>query len=115
MREKLLSITKKDLKIDYFSGTGAGGQHRNKHQNCVRIQHPASGAIATGQSSKSRVDNIRAALTGITEHPKFKLWLAGVAAQISTGKSIEDLVDEAMAAENLRVDYNEDGKWVPVE
>lgn len=30
-----LHLTKKDFKIDWFSGQGAGGQHRNKHQ----IQH----------------------------------------------------------------------------
>lgn len=26
-REKLFSVTKKDLVFEYFSGTGAGGQH----------------------------------------------------------------------------------------
>jgi len=33
MRELAFSVTKKDLEITYFSGTGKGGQHRNKHKN----------------------------------------------------------------------------------
>ena len=33
-KELLFSVTKKDFSITWFSGTGAGGQYRNKHQNC---------------------------------------------------------------------------------
>lgn len=49
--------TKKDFKIDWFSGTGAGGQHRNKHQNCVRITHIESGITTTGQGFRERSRN----------------------------------------------------------
>jgi len=28
-----------DFKVEWYSGTGAGGQHRNKHQNSVRLTH----------------------------------------------------------------------------
>jgi len=58
-KQLLFSVTKKDLEIEYFSGTGAGGQYRNKHQNCVRLKHPDSGAIVTGQSNRERSSNLR--------------------------------------------------------
>jgi protein subunit release factor A len=58
-----LHLTKKDFRIDWFSGQGAGGQHRNKHQNCCRITHIESGLSAVGQNSRSRVDNQREAFT----------------------------------------------------
>jgi len=54
---KELHLTKKDFKLEWFSGQGAGGQHRNKHQNCCRITHIDSGLTASGQTSRSRVDN----------------------------------------------------------
>lgn len=43
--------------VDWYSGSGAGGQHRNKHQNCCRITHTESGLSAVGTSSRSRVAN----------------------------------------------------------
>lgn len=54
---KELHLTKKDFRIDWFSGSGAGGQHRNKHQNCCRITHLETGLTAVGQTSRSRVTN----------------------------------------------------------
>ncbi len=56
-----LHLTKKDFKIEWYSGSGAGGQHRNKHQNCCRIIHIESGLSSNGTSSRSRVTNQREA------------------------------------------------------
>ena len=53
-KEILFSVTKKDFEITYFSGKGAGGQHRNKHQNCVRLKHKDTGIITTGQDQRSK-------------------------------------------------------------
>jgi len=58
-----IHLTKKDFKIDWYSGSGAGGQHRNKHQNCCRITHIESGLSAIGTSSKERTSNQREAFT----------------------------------------------------
>ena len=52
-----LHLTKKDFRIDWFSGTGAGGQYRNKHQNCCRIIHIETGLMATGQAARDRPTN----------------------------------------------------------
>lgn len=54
---KEIHLTKKDFRVDWFSGTGGGGQYRNKHQNCCRITHIATGLTATGQSYRERPAN----------------------------------------------------------
>ena len=54
-------VTKADLKIEWFSGTGKGGQHRNKHQNCCRITHVPSGINALSQEHRERTANQRKA------------------------------------------------------
>ncbi len=34
-KQLLFSVTKKDLRIDYYKGTGSGGQKKNKTENCL--------------------------------------------------------------------------------
>ena len=53
-----------DLKIEWYSGTGAGGQHRNKHQNSCRITHIPSGLVATAQT-RSRQNSYDLAIQSI--------------------------------------------------
>lgn len=53
----MTTYTKKDFEVQWFSGTGKGGQHRNKHQNCCRVIHIESGLRAVGQRSRERGKN----------------------------------------------------------
>ena len=111
-KELLFSVTKKDLKIEFFSGKGAGGQKRNKCQNCVRMTHTASGSTATGQSNKERQSNLREAFSGLTASAKFKLWMSIKIAEIQEGKTIKQKVEDMMQPPNLKIEYqNEQGQW----
>jgi len=56
----------KDFKVEWYSGTGAGGQHRNKHQNSCRITHIATGSVATAQC-RSRENSLNEAKSAILE------------------------------------------------
>lgn len=38
-----------DIRVEWCSGTGSGGQHRNKHQNSVRLTHLPTGIVCTSQ------------------------------------------------------------------
>ena len=67
-----------DFKIEWFSGTGAGGQHRNKHQNSCRITHLPTGRVATAQcrSRQNSQEQAKQALLETlksAEHRKNKL------------------------------------------
>lgn len=42
-------IPKRDIEVQWFSGTGAGGQHRNKHANSARLKHKPTGIVTTAQ------------------------------------------------------------------
>lgn len=62
------TIDPSDLKMEWYSGTGAGGQHRNKHQNSIRLTHIPTGHVETAQcrsreaSKKQALDNMIVAL-----------------------------------------------------
>ena len=53
-----------DFYVEWFSGSGAGGQHRNKHQNSCRLYHLPSGLVETRQG-RSRVSNLKDAKTAL--------------------------------------------------
>jgi peptide chain release factor 1 len=53
-----------DFKIEWYSGTGAGGQHRNKHQNSCRITYLPTGQTATAQH-RSRQNSLLEAKTAL--------------------------------------------------
>jgi len=59
-----VSIPNYDLKIEWYSGTGAGGQHRNKHQNSARVTHIPTGIVATAQC-RSRQNSLAEAMENI--------------------------------------------------
>lgn len=66
MKEEI-HLTAKDFTVQWYSGTGKGGQHRNKHQNCCRIIHKASGLKAQGTESRERTANQRLAFTRLAK------------------------------------------------
>jgi peptide chain release factor 1 len=62
IQEKEYSET--DFRVEWYSGTGAGGQHRNKHQNSCRITHLPTGLVVTAQC-RSRLNSQEQAMTAI--------------------------------------------------
>jgi protein subunit release factor A len=57
--------TRKDFRIEWFSGTGNGGQNRNKSQACCRVTHIPSGLKTTGQRQRSRKQNFSEAFSAL--------------------------------------------------
>jgi len=112
MTKKLLfSVTKKDLVIEYFSGTGAGGQYRNKHQNSCRCKHPPSGAIGICQDQRSKTQNTKIAFRRMVESETFQKWLKIEASRVSGDlQKIKEKVEKELKV-NIKEEIRIDGKW----
>lgn len=63
---KTIEFNPDDVEIIYFSGTGKGGQNRNKVQKCVRAVHKPTGLTEIRQG-RERLKNVNEAIDALKQ------------------------------------------------
>lgn len=112
-RQKLVSVTIHDCKVDTFAVGGHGGSGKDTCNSGVRVRHEPSGASGEGRDSRSQHDNKRDAFMKMIRSSVFQAWLRLESAKVLRGRNfVEQEVERLMQPKYLRIETKDDrGRW----
>ncbi|HEY6839416.1 MAG TPA: peptide chain release factor-like protein [Geobacteraceae bacterium] len=100
-----VEIREADLKIEFYRGSGPGGQHRNVTDSAVRIRHLPTGMVVTACERRSQTQNRELALERLREllERRERKRKKRVATKVPRGEKERRLEDKKRRGEKKRL------------
>lgn len=97
-----------DFRIEWYSGTGCGGQNRNKVKSSCRLTHVPTGVVQTAQT-RSRENSYKLALEGIK---KLILEISKMQNIKETSLAVREMTGTGMRGDKIRTYRFQDDKTI---
>lgn len=104
--ELWFSMGRECFRIEFYRGSGHGGQKKQKTSSACRITHLPSGSVGTAEDSRMQHVNRALAFNRVTSTKKFQVWLKlHLAVKAQGNVSIDSMLDKQLTPDKLKFEF----------
>lgn len=101
----MIEISDADIQVEFYRGSGPGGQHRNTTDSAVRIRHLPTGIVVHAAESRSQARNREVALERLrlALERRSRVVKKRIATRVSKAQKEKRLTEKRMTALRKRL------------